>query len=152
MHCYTPYLLEDIKAAEYVAELKEKVVFNFEGLQLELEQGWDTEYRCESTLGELIGLKKEDFPPVHQLSNEDLELICEVFEDMLFTWNASISLPEDLPLPLRYQFTLGVLAEDFIFDENGFITFDYCTGNSSNCPFGEYCECSSFGDDDWDDF
>ena len=87
-------------------------------------------------------LKKEDFPPAEQLSNQDMEKVLEAFGVMLSTWNARIDFPENMPVKERYHFTLNhVLEDDFFPVSSGFITFDYCTGNSDGCAWGKYCKC-----------
>jgi len=86
-------------------------------------------------------LKSEDFPPAEQLSNQDLRRVCKAFRELLFTWNADISLPEALPLPLKYRFMVNTLDEGFIVVNSGFFTFDYCSGYAPECPFKEYCRC-----------
>lgn len=85
--------------------------------------------------------KPADFPPSEQLIDWDIEMICDAFEDLLFSWNAGLSLPGKIPLRLRYKLTFGVLNEEYIPMSIGYITFDYCSGYAPDCPLGKYCPC-----------
>lgn len=86
------------------------------------------------------------FPPAEQLSNHDLERVCDAFRGLLFSWNADISLPDALPLPLRYQFMVKTPDERFTVVNAGFIMFDYCSGNVPDCPYKQYCPRLEFWD------
>lgn len=78
-----------------------------------------------------------------------MKRVLEAFEEMLFTWNASIDYPENMPVKERYHFILThVLEDEFYPVSSGFITFDYCTGNPEGCAWGHYCKClDSYYDD-----
>ena len=93
------------------------------------------------TFGYYCGLEIIDFPPPEQLNPEEIKLVCTAFEKLLFSWNAEIHLPVELPLDLSYSFMLKTLEEEFTPLSSGFIHFDYCTGYASGCVFKEYCLC-----------
>jgi hypothetical protein len=142
MHPYIPHLLADIKAAHR----REDEYGGFAppaSIEEELEEieRWVAGPEPEHTFGYYCGLKSADFPPAEQLSNQDLRCVCKAFQELLFTWNADISLPEALPLPLKYRFMVNTLDEGFTVVNSGFMTFDYCSGYAPECPFKEYCPC-----------
>jgi hypothetical protein len=109
--------------------------------ELDKIERWATGPEPEHTFGYYCGLKVEDFPPAEQLSNHDLKRVCNAFRELLFLWNADISLPDALPLRLKYQFMVNTLNEGFTVVNSGSITFDYCSGYAPECPFKEYCPC-----------
>jgi hypothetical protein len=40
----------------------------------------------------------ENFPPADQLSDREMKMIRKAFENMMYTWNHGIDLPESLPV------------------------------------------------------
>lgn len=146
MHACIPHLLADIRAAHRnrepgVDEVRPSM--SIEEVLEEVER-WATGPEPEHTFGYYCGLEVGDFPQPEQLSHQDLERVCDSFRELLFSWNADISLPDALPLPLRYQFMVKTLDERFTLVKAGFITFDYCSGYAPDCPFKEYCSCLEF--------
>lgn len=151
MHPYIPYLLEDIKEAE--RELVEAPeIPEPETIEEELQQieNWARGDLPERPFGEFCGLKKEEFPPAEQLSEEDIIVVFRAFSHLLFTWNADIDLPEELPWKLKYKFMVQILEKDFSLMESGFIVFDFCTGYAPDCIFGKYCSCKKFWEEEKD--
>lgn len=146
MHPYVPYLLEDIVNAVrpetvYVKTASETI----EEDDLEALENWVCGDTPEHTLGYYCGLSKEQFPPVDQLSVEDIQMVFQAFERMLYSWNAEISLPDSLPWNLRYQFLVKTLDEGLPLIGGGdFIMFDFCSGYAPGCPFGQHCSCREY--------
>ena len=151
MHPYIPYLLEDIKDAERsLVEAPE--IPEPEAIEEELQQieNWASGDLNERPFGAFCGLKKEEFPPPEQLSEEDIIVVYRAFSHLLFTWNADIDLPDELPWKLRYKFMLQILEKNFTLLGSGFIVFDFCTGYAPDCIFGKYCSCKKFWEDEKD--
>jgi hypothetical protein len=142
MHPYLPHLIADIRAAHRskTIHLTETPPASIEEELEEIEQ-WVTREVPEHTFGYYCGLETWQFPPAEQLSKKDIIQVCDAFREMLFSWNAGISLPDALPLPLQYQFTVNTLDEDFTVVNTGEIVFDFCSGDAPECPFREYCPC-----------
>ena len=146
-HPYIPHLLEDIKAAHRTEE--SRPVESFEDYIEEVERYIHGDYDPDkSTFGKYCGLDVGHFPPPEQLTDRDIELVCDAFEEMLHTWNANVALPENVPHRLRYKLTIGILDEEYIPMNMGFITFDFCTGYAPDCELGEYCPCLEIWNDD----
>jgi hypothetical protein len=151
MHPYIPHLLNDIRAAHRVEDLCDR--YNepqtFEEQLEEMERWAAGEFENpEHTFGYYCGLETVNFPPPDQLNDRDIEMVCEAFNKLLFSWNASIDLPDSLPLRLRYKFMVNTLNEGFTPVSCGIIGFDYCTGYAPDCPLGEYCPCLEIWNDD----
>lgn len=140
MHPYIPHLLSDIKAAHRVELPKKEISMSFEEEMAEIER-W-VSGAGERPLSEFTKLKKENFPPPNQLHDDDMSAVLADFDEMLASWNADIAFPEDMPVARRYQFLIeNVLEDEFTPISFGHIALDYCTGNSSDCAWGEYCPC-----------
>jgi hypothetical protein len=77
-----------------------------------------------------------------------MEVVCDAFERMMFTWNVAISLPDALPKKLAYTFTVNTLNEKTTIMSSGRMVFDYCDGHAPECPFKEYCPCLQI----WEEF
>jgi hypothetical protein len=54
-----------------------------------------------------------------------MKKVCKAFEQMMFTWNLDISLPENFPTALQYPFLVKTLNEKTTIVNIG---FDYCSG------------------------
>lgn len=95
-----------------------------------------------------------DFPPPEQLEEDDLKKVCKAFEQMMQTWNLSIALPDNLPLPFAYALTIDTLNRKTNIPKIGMITFDFCTGYAPDCDLKSYCPCLEFwneSDDEMED-
>ena len=139
-HPYIPFLLEDIKAAHRssaVAKLNEPKTIE---KKLEKSERFVSDER-EHTLSYYCGLKPEDFPPVEQLSDRDMQKVCEAFNTMMDTWNLSVDLPENLPPSLAYQLTIGLLSKETFIPNCGTLHIDFCTGYAPDCELKQYCPC-----------
>lgn len=150
-HPYIPHLLDDIKAAQRDEEAslqddaEESIEEHFEQIDRWIAGEYDGH-----TFGNYCGLESINFPPPEQLNERDMELICDAFEELLASWNAGISLPDNVPLPLRYTLTVGTLNEEFVPMKMGSVIFDYCSGYAPDCPLKEYCPCLEVWNNDDD--
>lgn len=152
MHPYLPHLLSDIAAA-HQKETDEKPPLDddakddgFAAYIEEVERYVSSE-EPPHTFGYHCNLKIEDFPPSEQLCDDDLEKVCTAFQQMMFTYNLSVSLPENLPLPFAYNLTVDLLNEKTDIPTIGFITFDFCTGSAPDCILKAYCPCLKYCDE-----
>jgi hypothetical protein len=96
------------------------------------------------------GLQKEQFPPVEQLTSEQMEALSHAFERLLFTWNIGVELPDKLPVSRKYSLLISVLERKVAIVESGFETIEFCSYDPPTCPFNEWCTCKglSLKDDD----
>lgn len=146
MQAYINYLLEDILNAERqevqptatTATENEKLEKHF----AEIEQ-W-IEREPVHTFGYYCGLNKEQFPPVEQLSENQLQQLNKAFRHLLFTWNLDVAIPENLPASRYYSLLVSVLDLQTDIVSSGFMTFEFCSYDTDSCPFGAYCNCKKF--------
>lgn len=152
MHPYLPHLLLDIEAAHRTDIPKEpERKISFEEEMEEIEK-WLEGEEPDRTFGYYCGLEAGNFPPPEQLTKKDMKEVCKAFEQMMFTWNLDISLPKNFPITLRYSFLIKTLNEKTAIVNNGFMSFDYCSGYAPDCVFKEYCSClKSYNDDTGED-
>jgi hypothetical protein len=142
MHPYIPYLLDDIKRA-YRNETSYMYNDSPETIEEQLEQidRWITGELETHTFGYYCGLEVANLPPAVQLDDWDIELVCDAFNKLLDSWNAAISIPDTVPLRLRYTLMISILDEEFTPVKFGTVTFDFCSGYAPDCPLKEYCPC-----------
>ena len=152
MHPYIPHLLEDIKNAqrkdgplEEIHSAREDLAEHFE----EVER-WLSAEEPPHTFGYYCGLKAADFPPPEQLSIKDMKRVSSAFEKMMYTWNLDISFPEKLPVPFAYKMLVELLDTKTMITNSGFVGFDFCNGDPSDCVFKEYCSCLEHWNDETD--
>lgn len=159
MHPYIPYLLSDIANAHrknIPSEIGHEDSYHpcnpNEGLEEEFREdaldehfkeieAWLNRDEAEHTFGYYCGMETIDFPPSEQLTEEEMKLVCEAFSKMMFSWNITIDLPEDLPVDRAYKMIVETLNTKTTIVSQGFIGFDYCTGDPTECELKEYCSC-----------
>ena len=142
MHPYIKYLLQDIKKAE--RSENENLIpshpSSFEEEMVEIERYISGE--GQRPFSYFTGLKRNNFPPNEQLSEEDIKLVMQTWIKMFKTWNASIDFPRYMPLREQYEFLRNsVLETDFTPVNSGCIHFDFCSGHAPDCDWGKYCQC-----------
>jgi len=140
MHPYILHLLNDIQAAHRSETGEKPRIVSFEE-QMEEAERFVTRPFGKGTLSDHCGLNREIFPPVEQLSEEDMRLVNEQFINMLRSWHAEIGLPTEMPTAMQYQLLVDLLDHDFMYFEYGFYGIDFCTGNPEGCKLGAYCPC-----------
>lgn len=147
MNPYLPHLLADIKAAHNndEAEPKEQSE-SLEDHFAEIERMVSGD--GEQTLGYFCGLKTADFPPSEHLTEEEINKVCNAFENMLHTWGGDVDLPDNLPLNKRYELMVSLLNHGFTPIKFGFCVFDFCTGYAPDCELGSYCPCLEHWNDE----
>jgi len=70
-----------------------------------------------------------------------MKIIREAFENMMFTWNHGISLPEGLPFAFAYKMIVDSLNMKTSIVNSELMSFDFCSGYAPGCIFKEYCPC-----------
>ncbi|HEY8659090.1 MAG TPA: hypothetical protein VIL78_08640 [Hanamia sp.] len=141
MHPYIPHLLADIAAARRTKIPEEKTLPRTFEEEMEEIEHWATGESAVHTFGYYCGLKSENFPPAEQLTEEAMILIRKAFEQMIFTWNHGIDLPENLPVSFAYKMIVDSLNMKTSIVNSGSMHFDFCSGYAPGCIFKEYCPC-----------
>lgn len=143
MHPYIPHLLADIVAAHRAEIREEKFPQTIEEHFDEIEK-WVSGEESEHTFGYYCGLSSENFPPAEQLTDEEIILVRRAFEEMMFTWNQGIDLPEKLPVAFAYKMIVDSLNMKTTIVNSGNMSFDFCSGYAPDCAFKEYCPCQEY--------
>ncbi|HTN08488.1 hypothetical protein [Agriterribacter sp.] len=150
MHPYLPHLLADIAAAHRTEIPEEETEQTIEE-HLEAADRWVSGEEPEHTFGYYCGLHPESFPPVDQLSDEEMKMIRNAFEKMMYTLNHGIDLPESLPAAFAYKIIVDSLDWKANIVNSGFMSFDFCSGYAPDCIFKAYCSCLKIGNEKNDD-
>ena len=66
-------------------------------------------------------------------------LIRRAYEEMMFTWNHEIELPEKLPVAFTNKMTVNSLNRKTDIVDIGRMSFDFFNGYTPCCVFKEYC-------------
>ena len=141
MHPYLPHLLTDIAAAHRTEISEEqKPPITFEEEMEEIEK-WVAGEEPDYTFGYYCGLEAINFPPPEQLTDTEMKKVLKAFNQMMFSWNLDISLPEKLPVTIAYKMTVDTLDSKTAIVNTGSLGFDFCTGYAPGCIFKEYCPC-----------
>ena len=145
MHPYIPHLLADIEAAQRTEIPEEKFHQSMEEHFEEIDK-WLSGETPDRTFGYYCGLDPANFPPVEQLTDEEMIIVRKAFEKMMHTWNYSIHLPENLPVPFAYELIVNSLNHESTLMDSGVMHFG-CSGYAPDCELKEYCPCWEFWND-----
>ncbi len=151
MEKYVSQLIEDILDAQRIEDeaLEEEKEFDIEDHFAEVERYISGE--GEEQLGDILGFKKIQFPPVERLNDEQMQSISEAFVQCLFSWNITAEIPENIPISLKYNLLVSTLEKKVFMQISGFIHLEFCHYDVETCPFGlEFCQCKDF-ENDFDD-
>lgn len=140
MHPYLTHLLADIATAHRTDEPEPQYAQSFEEEMEEVER-WCMGEDAPHTFGYWCGLEKEQFPPVDQLKDDEMDIVNKAFEHMMFSWNLGIDLPDTMPASVKYVFIVDTLNKKTSIPNHGMIHFDFCTGYAPGCELGQYCPC-----------
>ena len=156
MQKYVDQLILDIQNAERPEEEKKHdtaVLTDEEAMAKHFEdvERWLEGEEPAHTFSYYCDLQKEIFPPADKLTLPQTEQIITAFNRLLFTWNLSAGIIEELPRDKYYTLLISVLDEKTDIVDDGFLVFEFCNYHSPTCPYGEYCTCKEYealGSDD----
>lgn len=98
-----------------------------------------------STFGGVCGIDKEAFPPAAKLKSKQLKTLSEAIDELFWTWNISMDLPDSLPLEQVYFFQVEVFDMQLITFDHGMIEINFCEDDFNLCVFGEdHCDCKKW--------
>lgn len=141
MHKYIPYLLADIKNAsrheDFYSSYKPSIENYFEAVESFLDPNASLK-----SFSSHCGIDSSDFPPAEQLSEEEMKMVVNELHKMMFTWNISVDLPDDIPADFAYKLSVEVLDRKLAILNHGIVGVDFCTGNPEGCELKDYCPCS----------
>jgi hypothetical protein len=97
-----------------------------------------------------FGLSKDEFPLSDKLTEEQLELMADEFEQLWAAYSFEPDFPEGLPAKRRYELMRDYLDFSCQHWPGGWVHhFEFCDYEPENCPFGaEFCQCKDFDYDD----
>ena len=113
----------------------------------------DYEFELENSpqypMSHWFGLTKEQFPQSDRLTDEQLELMADEFEQLWNAYGFEPGFPDELPAKRRYELMRDYLDEKCPHWPGGWVQhFEFCDYDPENCPFGtEFCKCK-----DWDEY
>jgi len=149
MHIYIPYLLGDIENASknenFYTSYKPSIENYFEAVESFLDPNASLK-----SFSSHCGIDSSDFPPAEQLSDDEMKKVVNALNKMMYTWNISVDLPDDMPVDFAYKLTVGVLDRKLAILNHGIVTVDFCTGNPEGCELKEYCPCSKMDNSRFD--
>lgn len=102
-------LVKDIENAHrtenFEEEFKEQ---SFENHIAEVEN-YLNGFENKHTFGDYCGLESKYFQPADFYNKEELKIICEEFDKMMFTYNLTIDYPENVPVSWMYNAIIETL-------------------------------------------
>lgn len=153
MDQYLQQLLEDLRAAHKPeTEFMPPALTEDEGIEAhfaEVERYLSGEY--DQRIGDVLGLIPEQFPPAERLTPEQMKSVAEAFMALLFSWNITTDLPDELPIEAAYPLLVTALDKKVYLADGGMVTIEFCPYAPWDCLFGELCKCKDIEVDDMPD-
>lgn len=150
MHPYIPHLLADITAA-HRTEISEDEPEQTIEEHFEAVDRWLSGEEPERTFGYYCGLNPENFPPAEQLTDEEMMIVRNAFEQMMLTWNHALNLPDNLPVAFAYTLMVSSLHHETSIDNKGCVDIDFCCYYAPDCELKEYCPCLEIWNEEEED-
>lgn len=143
MNAYISHLLKDIEAAK----INSKALLSTElprDTWIEDDGFPPLGFTMELSLGEILDLSLDQFPPASQLDLYQQELILNSLQSLYKGINVHLQIPEDeLNTVELYTFYILALERYPEVELNGALFIDYCNNNPSDCVFSpENCTCN----------
>jgi hypothetical protein len=152
MKTYVTQLISDIlKAQKPPLSQAEKEGISFEE-EMEAIENYAEGNNIPPSLSVECGLALEQFPPVDQLEDEEIQKIIDAFDEMLQSRNISMDMPENVPLRKAYPIIINLLNKEAWYFPTGMLHFDFCTGYAPGCELEEYCPCLKNWNEDLKEF
>jgi hypothetical protein len=144
MDKYINYLLADIAAATVSLPVH---VLSFDDDEdipfITAEEEAKTAPR--EVLADVVGVKREWFPPASRLSEAHMLVLTEALMDCLDAHSFIVNFPAGLPAPIRYQVLLAELEKEVPVLQYNIWQLDFCEYEPKGCPFGEaFCQCQIY--------
>lgn len=150
MQLYLQQLLEDLQAAHKPeTDFVTPALTEDEGIEAhfaEVERYLSGEY--DQRIGDVLELIPEQFPPAERLTIEQMQQVAKAFTALLFSWNITTDLPDELPIEVTYPLLITALDKKVYLIDGGFVTIEFCSYAPWDCPFGEVCKCKDIEIDD----
>lgn len=144
MSLYHTQLLVDIRAAHHPEEL------NIQPQSLEVHfaevEAWLAgEMENAETFGQHCSLQTVQFVPAVDLTETQMNDLVHALDQLLYSWNITTDIPNDVPVATAYGLLVGVLDRKVTLMSSGFTGIEFCQYESSTCPFGKtWCRCLIF--------
>ncbi len=115
--------------------------FDLENHFNEVENYLEFDSESSPTFGKTIGLSIHQFPPAEKLNHQQMEALYSHFVDLLYSYKVTTDIPDPLPIEKKYSLIITILNESLFLSEIGHTGWEFCTYESTKCPFGEDCMC-----------
>jgi hypothetical protein len=111
---------------------------------MEIVEDYATGQNIPPSLSHQCGLLPEQFPPEAMLTEREMQIIIDAFQEMLSTRHIAADFPSGLPASRVYPLLVGLLKEEAWYFPGGMLHFDFCTGYAPDCELKEYCPCLKY--------
>lgn len=144
MQKYITQLIDDIRRAHGKTGQHQS--------EFNLDHSLPDDFQCESEdvfpFKDFCGLSLEQFPPGQMLTEEQKEALCSAFEEMMYSYNLELVLPEELPTSVQYPLLSEMLDKKVPKVEDSLHCVELCQLDPNSCAFGSYCDCKNLFQED----
>lgn len=98
-------------------------------------------------ISQITGIEAFQFPPADKLSLTQVQTLFIEIEDLLKHYNMEFIFPENVPVPVRYQFIIDHWQSKQKVSHTAMVQIETCRFDENKCPFPEFCSiCNDFKD------
>jgi hypothetical protein len=96
-------------------------------------------------LGQWIGIKKEWFPPICRLTEDQTSRIMNALSRCLYAFGFIPHFPSGLPVSKQYEVAVDYLLQRVPILVYNTYQLDFCGYEPRSCPFGsKFCQCKVY--------
>ncbi len=161
MKKYITQLLADLKSAEknIPPTPNYKVLYpDHPAHDYDLEHIVAWECTPFQTMSELFGIESDAFPPEDKLTDRQVSCLTKGIRSLWLAFGSDVAVPKGTPRRRLYNILIDAWRNEpmqYIPNDGGFSTFEFCNANPETCKWGEYCGCIEMAkqwEKDYEDF
>jgi hypothetical protein len=102
-------------------------------------------YGTEQPLSEIVGIPREQLPPLYQLTDQQITLLVEEMIKLLHYFNFNPVIPDGVDDKTIYQLLCDTWDCERVYVSFGEVDIEYCDHDEEFCPFSGCCTiCSDY--------
>ena len=161
MKKYTAQLVADLKSAEknIPPTPNYKVLYpDHPAHDYDLEHIVAWECTPFQSMSELFGIESDAFPPDNKLTDRQVSALTKGIRSLWLAFGSDVSVPKGTPKRKLYNVLIDAWRNEpmqYIPNDGGFSTFEFCNTDPETCKWGEYCGCIELAkqwEKDYEDF
>ena len=96
------------------------------------------------TMSELFGIESDAFPPDDKLTDRQVSVLAKGIMALWLAFGTDVDIPKKTPKRKLYSVLIDAWRNEpmqYIPNDGGFSTFEFCNLDPETCKWGAYCGC-----------